>query len=127
MTIISESKGMKAPRGSKTKAPSEHYEQCLFVQWMRRTYPDARIFAIPNGGARSLSVGAELKAEGVSRGVPDLFVPSWRLFIEMKRSDSGNMSGYQRDWKKYLEEHKYTVFVCHGFEEAKRRVEEWLI
>lgn len=72
-------------------------------------------------------MGAELKAEGVSRGVPDLFVPSWRLFIEMKRSDSGNMSGYQRDWKKYLEEHKYTVFVCHGFEEAKRRVEEWLI
>lgn len=114
----------KAPE---QKAPSEHYEQCLFIQWMRRTYPKARVFAIPNGGARSLSVGVALKAEGVSKGVPDLFIPAWRLFIEMKRSNGGRMSAEQKDWKRYLEEYEYTVFVCHGFEAAKKEVEGWLI
>lgn len=113
-------------RVPKERVPSEHEEQCLFVQWVRRTFPSVRIFAIPNGGKRSLSVACRLKAEGVSRGVPDLFIPAWRLFIEMKRSNGGSLSADQKDWKKYLEEHEYTVFVCHGFEAARKEVEEWL-
>lgn len=106
---------------------SEHEEQCLFVQWFRRTYPDVRVFAIPNGGARSLSVGARLKAEGVSRGVPDLFVPEWRLFIEMKREKGGIISEYQESWKNYLEKNGYTVFVCNGFDKGKEMLRRWLI
>jgi len=30
---------------------TEHEEQREFVMWMRQTHPDARILAIPNGGA----------------------------------------------------------------------------
>ena len=33
------------------------------------------LHAIPNGGNRSAVTGARLKAEGVKRGIPDLFLP----------------------------------------------------
>jgi len=48
--------------------PSEHLEQVRFVSWFRRNYPDVRIFAVPNGGARSASTVAALKAECQSKG-----------------------------------------------------------
>ena len=67
------------------KIPSEHYEQALVVQWFRRTYPGVLIHSIPNGGARSMATAVALKVEGTVAGIPDLFVPAWRLWIEMKR------------------------------------------
>ena len=101
------------------KVPTEHQEQVLFVQWFRRTYPDVRIFAIPNGEARSQSAGARLKAEGVSAGVPDLFIPAWNTWIEMKRSDGGRISPKQKDWWDYLSGIDHQVFVCAGADIAK--------
>jgi hypothetical protein len=101
------------------KVPTEHQEQVLFVQWFRRTYPDVRIFAIPNGEARSQSAGARLKAEGVSAGVPDLFIPAWTTWIEMKRSDGGRISPKQKDWWDYLSGIDHQVFVCAGADSAK--------
>jgi hypothetical protein len=55
--------------------PTEHFEQCELVMWFRQTYFGVRVFAIPNGGQRSISTAARLKAEGVCAGVPDLFIP----------------------------------------------------
>ena len=101
---------------------SEHLEQVRLVSWFRKTYPDTRIFAIPNGGIRSASAGANLRAEGVSAGVPDLFVPAWRLWIEMKRSTGGTVSPAQRDWISYLESIDHQVIVGRGFEDAKEQV-----
>ena len=106
--------------------PSEHQEQRTFVQWFRRAYPEVRIFAIPNGGARSPSVACKLKAEGVSRGVPDLFIPAWNLFIEMKRIKGGQLSDAQKDWIAYLKNIGYSVIIGKGFEGAKGEVETWL-
>jgi len=48
--------------------PTEHEEQRELVRWFRQTYPDVRIFAIPNWEKRSNSVASRLKAEGVSAG-----------------------------------------------------------
>ena len=101
------------------KVPTEHQEQVLFVQWFRREYPSVRIFAIPNGEARSQSAGARLKAEGVSAGVPDLFIPAWNTWIEMKRSDGGRISPKQKDWWDYLSGIDHQVFVCAGADSAK--------
>ena len=101
---------------------SEHLEQVRLVSWFRKTYPDTRIFAIPNGGIRSASAGANLKAEGVSAGVPDLFVPAWRLWVEMKRESGGVVSPTQRDWISYLESIEHQVIVGRGFEDAKEQV-----
>lgn len=103
---------------------SEHLEQVRLVSWFRKTYPDVRIFAVPNGGARSGLQGAKLKAEGVSPGVPDLFIPAWGLWVEMKRSKGGTLSPEQRDWIAYLDDCGYQCIVGRGFEDAKRQIED---
>ena len=109
-----------ATNNSVLKIPSEHEEQVLFVQWFRRTYVDVRIFAIPNGEKRSQSAGARLKAEGVSAGVPDLYIPAWNTWIEMKRSKGGRISPKQKDWWDYLSSIGHQVFVCAGADIAKK-------
>jgi len=107
--------------GSSVKK-SEHYEQRELVSWFRRTWPEVRIFAIPNGGARSAATAGRLKAEGVSRGVPDLFVPAWRLWVEMKRTKGGSLDPAQRDWLEYLGALGYATMVCRGCEDAQRQI-----
>ena len=62
------------------RIPTEHEEQRELVRWFRQGYKGVRIFAIPNGGARSIATAGRLKVEGVSPGVPDLFIPAWRLW-----------------------------------------------
>ena len=101
---------------------SEHLEQVRLVSWFRKTYPGVRVFAIPNGGGRSASQGAALKAEGVQAGVPDLFVPEWLLWVEMKREAGGVVSPVQKDWISYLEGIGHRVIVGKGFEDAKRQI-----
>lgn len=105
---------------------TEHVEQREFVSWFRKTFPAVRILAIPNGSQRSRTTGARLKAEGVVAGVPDLLIPAWSLWIEMKRADGGSVSTQQKDWHRYLESIDHTVLVCAGFLQAKEKVEELL-
>lgn len=111
---------------SEAPARTEHVEQREFVSWFRKTYPAIRILAIPNGSQRSRTTGARLKAEGVVAGVPDLLIPAWNLWIEMKRADGGSVSTQQKDWHRYLESIDHTVLVCAGFSQAKEKVEELL-
>jgi hypothetical protein len=96
------------------RLPTEHEEQREFVRWFRQSYPGTRIFAIPNGGARSKATAGKLKAEGVSSGVPDLFIPAWGLWIEMKRVKRGKHETAQKDWASYLEACGYSVILCKG-------------
>ena len=108
-----------------TSAPSEHLEQVRLVSWFRKTYPEVRVFAVPNGGVRSASAGASLKAEGATAGVPDLFVPEWLLWIEMKRTEGGTVSAVQKDWIAYLQGINHKVIVGRGFEDAKAKILDW--
>jgi len=101
---------------------SEDQEQMLFVQWFRRQYPKVRIFSVPNGGARHPAVAAKLKATGTMPGIPDLCVPEWNVWVEMKRAKGGVLSAYQKDWIVYLESIGHTVIVGHGFDDAKEKV-----
>jgi len=103
---------------------SEHELQCLCVTWFRRTFK-YKIFAIPNGGKRDMRTAAKLKAEGVVPGVPDLFIPAWNLWVEMKTL-RGRVTPRQRDMIKHLLEcgHKVEVIrtkidfemLCHRTE-----------
>jgi len=106
--------------------PSEHYEQVRFIGKFSILYPDVRIFAIPNGGHRGKVTAAKMKQEGVRRGVPDLYVPAWKLWIEMKRVKGGSVSSDQKDWHDYLRGVGDTVFVCRGSDEALSMVSEFL-
>jgi len=108
------------------KVPSEHIEQSLFVQWFRRSYPNVLIFAIPNGGARSKATAGKLKVEGVVPGIPDLFIPEWHLWVEMKRTKGGIVSNEQFGMIDYLQSVGYRVIVGKGAENAKAQILEFL-
>ena len=105
------------------RIPTEHEEQRELVKWFRQSFDGVRIFAIPNGGARSITTAAKLKVEGVSAGVPDLYVPEWKLWIEMKRTKGGVVDKAQKDWHEYLTAIGDVVIVCRGADEAKRMIE----
>jgi hypothetical protein len=113
---------------------SEHQEQCILVQWCRMQggcLRDARkIFAIPNGGRRDARTGARMRLEGVKRGVPDLLLPIARkgrhgLFIELKTA-TGRTTPEQREMIEQLRADGYAVEVCHGWEQARLAVEDYL-
>ena len=104
------------------RIPTEHEEQRELVRWFRQTWPGVRIFAVPNGGVRSKATAGRLKAEGVASGVPDLFVPAWRLWVEMKRTKGGSLSAEQKDVIKQLENVGYWVIVGKGADDAKRQI-----
>ena len=117
-----------APDDSLLRVPTEHEEQRNLVRWFRQTHGllsagAVRIFAIPNGSQRSRTTGARLKAEGVTAGVPDLFVPAWCLWVEMKRIEGGSVSAEQRDWHTYLRSVGHTVLVCKGFAQAREEID----
>jgi hypothetical protein len=107
------------------KIPTEHEEQRQLVMWFRQNYSQ-RIFAIPNGGYRSKAAAAKLKVEGVSAGVPDLFIPALKLWIEMKRVKGGRLSPDQKDWIEYLQSNGYICFVCNGADDAKLKIKQYL-
>lgn len=107
---------------AKNDTPSEDHEQMLFVQWFKRTYPSIRIMSIPAGGHRHIAVAAKMKATGQAKGVPDLFIPAWKLWVEMKRQKGGVVSAEQKDWIAYLESVGYTTLVCKGAQDAKDKI-----
>lgn len=113
----------------------EHYQQVQLMQWVelsRAKYPALKnIYAVPNGGMRHPAVAAQLKAEGVKPGVPDLCLayPSngfHGLYIEMKRLKGGRLSDEQKDWRNRLTSAGYAVHVCEGWEIAQRVIVEYL-
>jgi len=104
---------------------SEHDEQVGFVVWFRARFQGVLILAVPNGGKRHPATARKLKAEGVVPGVPDLFVPEWNLWVEMKRAKGGRLSPDQRQVIAYLEEIGHHVIVGHGAEDASRQLIAW--
>ena len=105
---------------------SEHSEQVGFVNWFRAKYPHTLIFAIPNGEKRSISVATRLKAEGVTRGIPDLYIPACNLWVEMKRATGGRLSPDQKKVIEYLRSVGHTVIIGKGAGDASKQVLEFL-
>lgn len=109
---------------------SEHNEQKALIKWCKMHPVAKRIFAIPNGGARHIAVAAKLKAEGVRRHVPDLFLPVSRgrfhgLFIEMK-AKGGRVAKGQSEELEQLSADGYMAVVCWGWDSARETIENYL-
>ncbi|MBQ7609135.1 MAG: VRR-NUC domain-containing protein [Desulfovibrionaceae bacterium] len=114
---------------------TEHQEQCALIQWWQWQcsgygIPEPLLYAIPNGGARHIVVAKKLKDEGVRAGIPDLFLAVSRngfhgLYIELKTA-SGRPSSAQKAIIGELEQQGYACKVCHGFEEARRAIADYL-
>ena len=100
----------------------ENMEQMGLVRWFREKFPGILIFHVPNGEFRNMSVGLRLKDLGVVRGIPDLFIPGWMLWIELKRKKGGIVSEEQEEILTYLQRHGYTCLICYGAEDASRKI-----
>jgi hypothetical protein len=109
-----------------TRCSSESSEQQGFIQWWKEKFPNILIFHVPNGGKRSIRTAIRLKNEGVVAGVPDLFCPEWKLWIELKRKHGGYLSQEQKAMISYLEKVGYTCIVGYGAEDASRKVLSFL-
>ena len=108
----------------------EHSTQVACVRWFRYAYPGRLLFAIPNGGARSAVTGARLRDEGVTAGVPDLFICVPRgdfhgLFIEMK-TPTGKLSAAQKQVAVQIEREGYKFAVCRSFDEFRQIVTDYM-
>ena len=122
------------PKLNLSGAGSESAEQQALVRWwhaVRKQWPGAVLFAIPNGGARSAVTGARLRAEGAVAGIPDLFLASPRggahgLFIEMKRQTGGRVDKAQKMAMALLGSQGYERAVCHGFLQARACIEAYM-
>ena len=125
MLNIARFKDAKLPLMPAGRIPTEHEEQRAFVSIFRKSC-DARIFAIPNGGKRGKAEAGRLKSEGVSPGVPDLFIPEWLLWLEFKRQKGGSLDDAQKDWHEYLLSVGHHVKVCKGAEDARQQVLEFV-
>jgi hypothetical protein len=71
-------------------------------------------------------VAVRLKKQGVVRGIPDLFIPAWKTFVELKRVDGGVVSKEQEKVIDYLRRVGYTVLVCKGATDASIQLLETL-
>ena len=117
------------------ECPEEEVEQTCLFRWAAYSlgaHPELRLLhAIPNGGKRSKSEAARMKAAGVKAGVPDMFLPVARggshgLYIELKRIKGGRVSAEQLAWMEELTREGYTCAVCHGWEEARKVIQTYL-
>lgn len=107
-----------------SEVPSEHQEQVAFVKWFKLQFAKVRIFAIPNAALRSVELASYLRSEGMTKGVPDLYIPAWNLWIEMKRQKGSVISDEQKDWREYLLSIGHGHIYGMGFEDAKQKVME---
>jgi hypothetical protein len=69
-------------------------------------------------------VAVRLKKQGVVRGIPDLFIPAWKMFVELKRVEGGVVSKEQMKIIDYLRRVGYTVLICKGATDASIQILE---
>lgn len=118
---------LRPPTLRKLPPPLEGVEQEVFVKWWDFSYPTILIIASLNGaflfgdGQQRARQGAKLKRQGMKRGVPDLQIPEFRLWFEMKRLSGGKLSDDQILMHAYLRGIGHTVFVAEGADQAMRQ------
>lgn len=96
---------------------------------------------VPNGGARSARTGAELKRQGVRRGVWDYLLPLPRhggggqayagLWIELKepgerRKSRGGLSPHQIEFGHFVRSNEYATVVAYDWIEARDAITAYL-
>ena len=110
----------------------ETTEQIKLISWAKSIedfVPELKLlFHVPNEGLRRN--GNLLKAMGMKKGVPDLFLPVIRngyvgLAIEMKYGDNVPTKE-QRAYMSLLEEYGWKVNVCYSYEQAREIIRHYL-
>lgn len=116
------------------QASESEEQQALFewAMWNAGRWPELNLmFHIPNEGKRSFVRGAQMRAEGLKKGVPDIFLPAPRgqwhgLFVELKRVKGSTPSIEQEQWFAQLQLAGYAVCWARGWERAKAAIVQYL-
>lgn len=112
----------------------ENVEQINLFRWatlQESKYPELILLHhIPNGGKRSITTAKRLKMEGVKSGVPDICLPVSRggyngMYIELK-AGKNKTSENQDFWLTELSKQGYYCNVCWGWEEASKKILNYL-
>jgi hypothetical protein len=96
----------------------------MFCRWLEKQ--GIFFHSIPNGGNRDEIEARRLKDEGLQAGIPDLFIPGFRLYVEMKRRKGGTVSQKQKEKMAILEGLGYDCIVCRGAKEAVEKTSKYL-
>ena len=134
------------------KAGTEHAHQAALFCWansVKEQYPMLEwMHAIPNGGLRNVATASRLKAEGVKKGVLDVFLPYSQnvknndkndpfgrpgvfiqyhgLYIEMKKPGKGVLTKHQKLFREYLDTVHYANVVCETWVHAAHAIVKYL-
>jgi hypothetical protein len=119
---------------SELKCEDDH--QRALISWSETPealarYPMLRwLFAVPNGGKRSLKTASLLKQAGVKPGVPDLMLlcPTSEyqgLIIEMKYGRN-KLSKEQEEFMIHHANLDYSCVVCWSWIEARDKIIKYL-
>ncbi len=119
--------------------PTEHEEQKAVISWFNVQHKalKGRLIAVPNGAhlagtqRQRFAKMARMKAEGLSPGFPDLFLPYpskgfHGLAIEMKRVKGSATSKEQLDWLEWLPQQGYLAVLCKGADAAIDTIQAYL-
>lgn len=113
-------------RQRKPAVPHESLIQRAFVKFCR-SHPDRRInktHSVKNSGKKApISYGRDI-AEGLLKGVPDLFIPyptgkQHGLYLEFK-GPKGKQTPEQRDYELFCTEYGYGYVVVRSVDQAIR-------
>jgi len=108
----------------------EFAEQCAYFAQVDAAvasgqYGAGMIYAVTNSNVAGAIIGKRLVMAGLRRGVPDIsiMVPSQDFhaaFIELKQvtGKPSDLSEYQREWIRNLNDMGYKAVVCFGAKEA---------
>lgn len=111
----------------------EHYEQVALANILRAN--KIVFHSIPNGGLRDAKTGANLKREGLSPGVPDLYIidtpveqttfTGRPVAIEMKTRNGSLSDVDERQWRwlLHLAKQGWLCILSFGFSAAKQALD----
>ncbi|NJK43948.1 MAG: VRR-NUC domain-containing protein [Pleurocapsa sp. SU_196_0] len=123
-----------ATRVTRPHRDLEHQAQKALFAWaatLEYRHPELKwLHAVPNGGHRNPAVAAKLKAEGVKRGVLDVFLDVPRggfhgLRLELKAGNN-TLTPEQREWLEHYRANGYAAFEVRGWESAAEHLEDYI-
>jgi hypothetical protein len=92
--------------------------QIKISDWLKVNYPDLLFWHTPNGEKRDIIIALKLKRMGVRPGVPDFFIPKFKLFIEFKRNKRQKLTTEQKEVKEKLQEYNYKYIILYNFKDS---------
>lgn len=102
--------------------------QIAVINYIRMAFPDVLVFAVPNGGKRSMIEAALMKKMGVLAGVSDLllFWQGGHGAIELKRPDkAAYMSDSQKAFSEAWTKRGGKFACCNSLDGVEASLKQW--